>query len=105
MEMDTGAFHEVGTVVSPDDGPSHLDVGCSRSSIGRTAGQWLVDTNIYPHAACVDVSDPDKFCAGCGRIIPESAWEMTPEQALAVADLYRRAAEQAMLFQSMESGD
>jgi len=102
METDSGAFHEVGTVVFKDDGPSHIEVSVSRSSIGPTAGEWLVSTMIFPHPDAVDLDDPDQFDAEYGEILPESGWEMSPETAMAVSDMYRRAAEQAHLFQSMD---
>lgn len=40
------ALHEVGTLILPDDGPSHIQVDCTFDDVGFTAGQWLVGIEI-----------------------------------------------------------
>jgi hypothetical protein len=104
-EPETHLFHEIGVMAFNEDGPSHLEVGCSYTTAGRTAGQWLVDVEIFPRADLVDRFDPNQFDAQNGQIIPESSWAISPQQAFKLAAMLTRAAEEATLRADATAGD
>jgi hypothetical protein len=97
QEPETHLFQEIGVMAFNEDGPSHLEVGCSHTTIGRTAGRWLVDVTTYPHEDVVDKFDPDQWDAQNGQTVPESSWAISPERAFKLAAMLTRAAEEATL--------
>jgi hypothetical protein len=105
QEPETHLFHQIGVMAFDEDGPDHLEVGCSHTTTGHAAGQWLVDVEIVPRADLVDPFDPDQFDAQNGQIIPESSWAISPQQAFKLSAMLARAAEEATLRADAAAGD
>jgi hypothetical protein len=104
MTADAHAIHPVGAMAFGGDGPASLEISASFSSVGRTAGQWLVDVTAWEHEELVDHDNPVQCDMDRDEQLPEASWAMSPQKALRLAALLTEAAETAALFGDMPSG-